>query len=134
MFSRQEWKLVARDALAIYLLSHLLRLLMRAPLGLPELPSVQAQLVAAALSLSFSVMCFGLVAFYTTNVVWKHLLAVAAILWMASIAGSAVRLPAPMNVLPPSLILPLVVFPLIHYALTASIGGYLGKKFRRTRN
>jgi hypothetical protein len=130
MFNRHQWKFVARDALALYVLSYLIRFPSRAILGLPEPPSALAQLSAGALVLVFGVVCFGVVAFYTRNGLWKHLVAVSAILCVASAVKNVVSLYLQLPALSPILVITAVTLPLIHYSIIASIGGYLGMKFR----
>lgn len=131
MFDRQGWKFVARDALALYASSYLLRILSLEILGLPEKPSALAQLSASVLSFLFWVLCFGVVAFYARNEVWKHLIAVSVLLYVASVVRSIVSLYTQVPELNQILVITVVTLPLIHYSITASLGGYLGLKFKK---
>lgn len=134
MFNRQGWKFVARDVLALYVLSYLIRFLSRAILGLPEPPSALAQLSAGALAFLFGVLSFGVVAFYTRNEVWKHLVAVSAALCVASAVKNVVSLYLQLPELSLFLVITAVTLPLIHYSISASIGGYSGLKFKNRGN
>ncbi|MES2605196.1 MAG: hypothetical protein V4603_09670 [Pseudomonadota bacterium] len=134
MLNRQGWKFVARDALALYVLSYLIRFALRAILGLPEPPSALAELSAGALVLLFGVLSFGVVSFYTRNEVWKHLVAVSAILYVASAVKNVVSLSMQLPEFNLFLVITAITPPLIHYSLVASIGGYLGLKLKHRRN